>query len=445
MDKHKYIEERVNIDYIIKSKNSSLAFGLCAVVLLIMQLSSNIKYIYFALVFVIIILSAIRILNVKRFSERKISLEVATRNVTITILINATLWSVLSFISLSTDDTVRTLITYTLLLAFIAGSIVTVSSKRAVLITFNLLMLAPIIYFAIRLASSQQSNDAYFLIAFCIVNFIYTLKQSSTICNELKRRIGGEYDLKKSLDELALSKKNLEEESIKTFHASRLSSLGEMASGVAHEINNPLTIIQGMSNTLLLKNNEKLDEATLNKLAKIHSASERIAKIVRSMKLVSRRDDKLENEVTSVEKILEISIGLFEERIKTEKVQFTIENETNPQVFCNPLQISQILINLMSNALDALSNDKAEEKTLCLNIKDDGPWVKIRVVNSGQLLSEEVVKRMFEPFFSTKSLGKGTGLGLSISQTLANTNGGNLYYEPYQGKISFVLKLKKHQ
>lgn len=444
MDKNKYIEEKVNLDYIIKSKNSSLAFGLVAIVLLIMQLSSNVKYLYVALAFIIVILSVIRIINVNRFLEKKISINQATRNVTITILINGALWSILSFISLSTDDTVRTLITYTLLLAFIAGSIVTVSSKRIVLIAFNLMMLAPIISFAMRLSATQQSTDALFLIALSVVNFIYTLKQSSTVYNELKRRIGVEYELKKSLGELAQSKKNLEEESIKTFHASRLSSLGEMASGVAHEINNPLTIIQGLSNTLLLKNNEKLDEATLNKLAKIHSASERIAKIVRSMKLVSRRDDKLESELITVEKILEISLGLFEERIKTEKVQFRIENNYNPHVFCNPLQISQIIINLMSNALDALASDRSEEKILCLIVKERESWVEIRVVNSGQLLPQDIVKRIFEPFFSTKSLGKGTGLGLSISQTLAQANGGSLYYEPYENKISFVLKLKKH-
>lgn len=440
MNKNEYIEKHVDVDYIIKSRNSSITFGFVAIVFLFLKAPPQFEISFFVLPILVILVSILRIINVIRFTENRITRETSVKIITVSILTNGALWSLIGFLSVYAYDIfeIRVFITLFLLLAFIAGSIVTISSKKIVLIIFNLLMFAPITYFCIKTYSANK--DVLYLVIFNVLNLAYTIRQSRVVYNELIQRIASEYELKKSLEELAQSKKKLEEETIKTFHASRLSSLGEMASGVAHEINNPLTIIQGMTSSLLAKE-DQIEDPVRNKLSKIHSASERIAKIVKSMKLISSRSDNIEHENITVDKILEMSIDLFSERFRTERVKFQVINPRNPQVYCNPLQISQIIINLLSNALDALQ--KVEEKNLLIHIQENHSYVEIRVINSGEPLSDKVVKRMFEPFFSTKALGKGTGLGLSISQTLAFNNGGSLTYEPYEGMISFVLKLSK--
>lgn len=442
LERESYINEKIDIDYIVKSKNSSLAFGLVAVVFLLLHANSKMQFGFAILSIFIVILSVLRIHNVRRFLNNQISRDIATRNVSISGLINGLLWSAIGFISLMMIDelSINVMITFIILLAFISGSVVTLSSKKKILIFFNIIMLTPIAYYALMLIVKTGSKEGYFLLAFSCIKFLYVLKQSKVISSELRRRICIEFDLIKSLEELAVSKTTLEQESIKTFHASRLSSLGEMAGGVAHEINNPLTIIQGLSNKIL-NDDLTIDPIVREKLAKIHSASERIAKIVKGMKLISSKNDRLEHESVSIDKILEISTALFEERLKNERISFECVNLSNPVCKCNSLQVSQIIINLLSNAVDAI-NSSEDEKFIKLFVDVFGENLHIRVINSGPLLSSEVARKMFEPFFSTKSLGKGTGLGLSISQTLAQSNGGSLDYEPYEGHISFVLRLK---
>lgn len=444
MNKETFISEQSDIDYIRKSKNSSLAFGLVAIVFIFLHLSDRYTLFFTVTCLMVIALSLLRIHNVNNYFNNKIALPKATKNTSILLIINGLLWSLLGFTAVLSyeQEHIKILITFILLLAFIAGSIVTVSSRKALLITFDLFMFAPITFYCVRAAIKYNSVDALFLIAFNIINILYTLKQASVVNNELRSRFASEFELKKSLEELEQSKKTLQEESVKTFHASRLSSLGEMAGGVAHEINNPLTIIQGVSNILLSKEHNKFDENIITKLQKIHSASERIAKIVKSMKLISSKNDTVEHEYVFADKIVQISIDLFEERIKTEKIQYHYNNQENPRVYCNQLQVAQILINLISNALDALQGMESE-RYLSLNVESKNDQVLFRVINSGELLSDEIKNRIFEPFFTTKAFGKGTGLGLSISQTLASGNNGQLSYEPYEGKISFVLSLKK--
>src|SRR5690606_38360162 len=117
-----------------------------------------------------------------------------------------------------------------------ASSIVTISHKRNFFLLINFVMMAPQLFYSIR--KYQQTDDASMLwiAGYAAIFGIYNITQGKDVANELMRRFSMEFDLKKTLEEVALSKKNLEEESIKTFHASRLSSLGEMAGGVAHEI-----------------------------------------------------------------------------------------------------------------------------------------------------------------------------------------------------------------
>lgn len=446
-EKQIYIEKQVDIDYILKSKNSALAFLFVSILFLFIHRIDGIHNVYVnAVALGIVVLSLIRLINVKRHTDKKIETLKAVQVVSFTAVLNAILWSAVGFISIITpnQDNFQILIIFIILISFSAGSIVTLSHKKIIFYFVTCIVLSPQAFHAYYEYMKSHDLQAFWLWGYTAINIAYNLRQGKTINSELRRRFSFEYDLKQSMEEIALSKKHLEEESIKTFHASRLSSLGEMAGGVAHEINNPLTIIQGMTKSIISHDDLKIDEQIRIKLSKINSATERIAKIVKGMKIISSKNDQIVHEVVKINKILEISLGLFEEKFKNENINFHLENPDDPSVLCNPLQISQIIINLLNNAIDALL--KSQENYLLLKVTEDknNHTVDIRIVNSGPLIDSAVSAKIFEPFFTTKSIGKGTGLGLSISQTLAHSNDGNLSYEAYDGKVCFKLHLHTH-
>lgn len=448
MEKQQYIEEQIDVDYILKSKNSALAFLAVSVLFIFFLLKVNGQYKFYIifLTFAVMAMALLRLINVTNYTTNNQTIKKSVIGVSLTALANAFLWcaiGVLSILSFSHDN-FQILVTFIILISFSAGSIVNLSHKKHVFIPLNYLILFPQIFYSVMSYVRTDDINMLWLLGYTLINLVYNLRQGKVVKKELVKRFSTEFELKKSLEEIALSKKHLEEESIKTFHASRLSSLGEMAGGIAHEINNPLTIIQGMTKSILV-HNEVADNTIKTKLNKINSATERIARIVKGMKIISSKNDQVEHEYIKLSKVLEVSLDLFEERFKNENIDFQLENITDPIIRCNPLQISQILINLISNALDAIQ--KIEGKNyLAIKVTEDFLYhsVDIRIINSGPLLDPEVSSKIFEPFFTTKSLGHGTGLGLSISQTLAHSNEGSLTYENYLEQVCFKLHLETH-
>ncbi len=443
-EQKQYIKDQLSNDYVVKAKNSAIAFLMTSVIYFFLHKNHPDYQNYInALLALVVCLSFIRLYNANRYISKKIPLDKAVTISSFSATINGFLWSIIGVMSTLSFDAIneQMIITFIVLISFSAGSLLTLSHRWPVLLIFNSCILFPQVFYAFY--HLDKDSDSLWLLAYTAVNILYIVRQAHVVQSELKKRFITEYDLKKSLEAIALSKKNLEEESVKTFHASRLSSLGEMAGGVAHEINNPLTIIQGITKSMMIHEEFKIDDQIKIKLAKINSASQRIAKIVKSMKTIASKHDQIEHETLRTSKAIELAMGLFEERLKNEDIAFSYENKTDPEIRCNPQQISQIIINLLSNAIDALLKVHGERHSLEVLIEEDRPnmAVDIRVINSGPLIDPEVLEKIFEPFFSTKSLGKGTGLGLSISQTLAGNNGGTLTYEVYQGKVCFKLRL----
>jgi signal transduction histidine kinase len=439
-NKKTYIQFQESRDYAIKAKNSGYAQFMSAIFFYFLHDKNSNSTIYIALSVVsIIIIIAIRTRIINDFLEKNQNNIKAVEQIDVTSYISGFCWTVIGISTINSFSilSVEILILFVLLIAFSLGSILSLSHRKLTLIIFNFFALLPLLYYSVLEFERSREYTILWLVGFSIINFFYILKQSKSISDELRLKFSNEFELMKSLKEIELSKKNLEEESIKTFHASRLSSLGEMAGGVAHEINNPLTIILGQSKSLLMHDND-FNELVRNKVLKINQAGDRIAKIVKGMKIVASKNDGCELEDISVSKILELSISLFEERIKTENIIFSIENFDDPIIHCNSLQVSQIVINLISNALDEVSK-QTSDRFLKIQILRNNNFSEIAILNSGPLLEQKIVDKIFEPFYTTKQLGKGTGLGLSISKTLATNNNGQLLYEPMNGHICFKL------
>ena len=223
--------------------------------------------------------------------------------------------------------------------------------------------------------------------------------------------------------------------------SSKMSMLGEMAAGLAHEINNPLAIINGTAAVLhaALKNKRLTDEVLETGLVKIDATVQRIAKIIRGLRTFARdtgEDPKMNTPLASV---VSDTLDLCRERVRNRGITLKAALPANAHLRCNAAQVSQILINLISNAVDAV--EAGGEKWIEVSADVSDGRVKIFVTDGGLEIPREVTERMMNPFFTTKPVGKGSGLGLSISKGLAESNGGTLDYVPNTKNTCFVLDL----
>jgi PAS domain S-box-containing protein len=223
--------------------------------------------------------------------------------------------------------------------------------------------------------------------------------------------------------------------------SAKMATLGEMAGGIAHEINNPLGIIRGKSLQLLRKvENGIIDPANFKiELHKIEETSMKIAKIVQGLRTFSRNGTEDPNDDIQISKIIEDTLELCAERFKDHSIDLSIYCPSDLKISCRASQISQVLMNLLSNAHDAIEN--FDEKWIKLEVKNEDPFVKIIITDSGIGIKAEVVEKMLHPFFSTKEVGKGTGLGLSISKGIIENHKGSLRYDSTSKNTCFIVEL----
>ncbi len=228
-------------------------------------------------------------------------------------------------------------------------------------------------------------------------------------------------------------------------HSQKLESIGTLASGIAHEVNNPLT---GMINYAELIEC-RVGDSQLREFAQgIQEEGKRVAEIVRGL-LSFARQDSSERRAASVRDILRASLTLIGAALRRDDI-FLQEDVPDdlPAVICNPQQVQQILINLLTNARDALNRrylGRDENKRVLVAARafaqGGRAWVRITVEDRGTGVAADLRTRIFDPFFTTKPRDMGTGLGLSISYGIAREHGGNLTVESDEGRTRFHLDL----
>jgi signal transduction histidine kinase len=230
----------------------------------------------------------------------------------------------------------------------------------------------------------------------------------------------------------------------KLVEAIRLAAVGEMAAGVAHEINNPLTIILSSLQKLDRKiKSDSLNNDYLNStLEKMNISGNRIAKIIKSLKIFSRdgSNDDFQNE--SLVNIINDSIYFCHEKFTHSDVELIIDQIPDVKIMCRLSQISQVLVNLLNNAYDAVENLENAKVQISFNLNKT--FLLVSVIDNGAGVPLEIREKIMSPFFTTKPVGKGTGLGLSLSNEIIEQHGGKFTLENVvNGTIfTFTIPLK---
>lgn len=238
--------------------------------------------------------------------------------------------------------------------------------------------------------------------------------------------------------------KKLEIEHQKQLQVQKMSSLGEMAGGVSHEINNPLMVIIGKSHQIKrdLRGVLNEDDKSFVNLEKIDAMVHRISKIIRALRNFSRNSQHDPSERVTFDSILELTLDLCRERFASHGIALTIKCQSDIYLLCRPTEISQVLLNLLNNAFDACFNVPNAEVSILASINED--YVDIKIIDNGPGIKPENINKIMQPFFTTKDVGKGTGLGLSISKGLIEAHDGSLSYIPDPNQTIFQIILPAH-
>lgn len=250
--------------------------------------------------------------------------------------------------------------------------------------------------------------------------------------------VGVSKDITEDLEKEALIK----EQQAKMINSARLSSLGEMAAGIAHEVNNPLTIIDA----IIFQTTSRLErkQLTLEELPavfdRINKSVHRIARIVKSFRFFSRNSENDPFTIASLDSIFQETAELCQEKFKMGEVALRIKGDPDLHVLCRPSEIGQVLLNLISNSFDAVSKKPGAWVEISSHTQGDRVFVQVR--DSGNGIPQQIQHEMMNPFFTTKEVGQGTGLGLSIALGIVKAHGGELTFDDQSGHSQFTFDLQ---
>lgn len=234
----------------------------------------------------------------------------------------------------------------------------------------------------------------------------------------------------------------LESERLNAIQAAKLAAVGELAAGIAHEINNPLTIIDAYAFALGDAVTRQDWPGAHEAAGAIRDAVSRAGKIVHGLRRFTRHSTSDAVGDVEVRTIIDEAVTLCNARVRDHRAQLEVDVATSASVRGHPIELEQVLVNLLNNATDAVGG--AAERWIRVRAEEQGEGrVRIVVEDSGRGVAPELREQVFRPFFTTKPIGAGTGLGLSISRSIVERFGGTLTLDEAAPHTRFVLDLPR--
>lgn len=252
--------------------------------------------------------------------------------------------------------------------------------------------------------------------------------------------VGGEKMIWSFIEDLT-SQRALETERLKAIHASKLAALGEMAASIAHEINNPLAIISAFAFTLPQSIAAGDQELITEAITEIQKAVERAGAITAGLRRLSRGTANSAFEPVQLKAVIAEAMALAGARTRADGLTLELDVRTNATVHGNGVQLLQVLLNLVNNAVDAVK--RAPVRQLAVRATDVEGFAEVIVEDSGPGVAPEHAERLFDRFFTTKEPGEGTGLGLSISRDIVHSMKGALTWDRVGDRTRFIVRLPR--
>jgi PAS domain S-box-containing protein len=225
----------------------------------------------------------------------------------------------------------------------------------------------------------------------------------------------------------------------KLLQTEKMAALGQLVSGIAHELNNPLTAIMGYGQLLL---GHGLAPAHLSEARNIYQEAERARRIVKNL-LYFARENKPERTRVDLNEIVERTLALRSYELKVENILVECDLAKDlPETMADPYQLQQVVLNLLVNAEQALLEDRGQGHVWIRTRRLAGQHIRLEVADDGPGVASEIASRIFDPFFTTKPSGVGTGLGLSIVYGIVQQHGGEVTLESHSGAgARFIVEL----
>lgn len=359
----------------------------------------------------------------------------------IVLLINSIIWGAATFAFYPLTSGIEQFAALLFPIAILVGGLtrMTLSKLSGISYTLGLLI----------------TYDMFFVLNWSSVSLVYIMGGilfALFLIKSSKANYQSYLDLQEALSSQGQSlkelEKNLELEKELTFQktismqSSKLASLGEMAGGIAHEINNPLSIIKMQSDRMIktLKAKQSTLEDSLQAFSVISDTVDRIGKIIQGLLVFSRDQGSVEKVKTKPNEIILEALSLTHEKFKSKNIEIKnlIDDSLENYIEINKIAIAQVIINLLNNSYYFIKDQ--ENAWIEISSQINGDFLELSLMDSGKPLDPEISANLFTPFYTSKPVGEGTGLGLSISKSILKDHDGDIFFRECEHPC-FVLRI----